>query len=189
MRAGTNEIVGSPRDQLIHVIAGERDADGKFIPRQRGAIRLGTKFIFEDEKGDSYVACIADIIAHAGGIVRADGMIVREPGGEGIPYLWPNGPLLPHPEDYVLQRSKLTLNDIYAAGEWEAVQPQMPPPPSAEALPVKGTEGLIAKPANASGATPRQAMSPGKPMTRQQRRAAQAKERKAAKARKRMALS
>jgi len=112
VRAGTNEVVGSPRDQLIHVISGEWDADGKFTTRQRGAIRLGTKFIYEDEKGDSYVTCIADIIEHAGGIVRPDGVIMREPGGEGMPFLWPNGPLLPHPEDYVLQRSKLTLSDI-----------------------------------------------------------------------------
>ncbi|MEM7671223.1 MAG: hypothetical protein AAF317_19220, partial [Pseudomonadota bacterium] len=88
-----------------------------------------------------------------------------------------------------LQRSQLTLNDIYAAGEWEAVQPQMPPPPSAEALPVKGPEGLIAKTANAPSALPRQAASPGKPITLQKRRAAQAKERKAVKAGKRMALS
>ena len=189
VRAGTDEPVGSSRDQLIHAVAGDRGQDDTFIPHESGQIRLGTKYITEDEKGDSYVVCVADIIEHLGGIVLPNGMIAREPGGEGMPFLWSEGPRLPRPEDYVLQRSQLTLNDIYAAGEWEAVQPQMPPPPSAEAMPMKGPEGMVARSANAPGAMPRQHMSPGKPMTRQQRRAAQAKESKAAKARKRVVHS
>jgi hypothetical protein len=39
-----------------------------------------------------------------------------------------NKDTIPNPEDFVLARSQTSLEDIYRAGQWESVGPQMSPP-------------------------------------------------------------
>lgn len=46
----------------------------------------------------------------------------------GVPLHWSFSDQLPKPEDYVLHRSALTLEEIYAADEWETMGPTLPPP-------------------------------------------------------------
>ncbi|MEM9046478.1 MAG: hypothetical protein AAGC81_17485 [Pseudomonadota bacterium] len=123
IRACTNEPVDSAKDQLIWAVTGEKQADGALKIRDRGRIRLGTRFI----TAEGYDISVADLIASARAQVTADGLI-QQAGGEGVPFYWSFTPMLPRPEDYVLQRSALKLNDIYQAAEWEAVQPQVPAP-------------------------------------------------------------
>ena len=183
IRASTNEPVGSARDQFVHTIAVEHLPDGSMKAREQGKIRLGTKHITET----NHIVCVAEIIEDLGGTVTPDGLIVRKDDGEHVPLLWPYGDRLPRPEDYVLQRSHLTLNHIYAADEWEAVQPQMPAPPTGEGAPVNAPEGMMATPVSSAPITKSKAVPAGSSMTRQQRRAAQAKQRKSAKGRKRVA--
>ena len=124
VRACTNELVGSDRDRFIHAFTGERQPDGSVRVLEAGLIRLGTRYITDD----CYDVSVADVIAAAGGTVSADGLILRTDATQGVPFLWPFGSRLPRPEDYVLQRSALGLNDIYQAAEWEAVPPRMPKP-------------------------------------------------------------
>lgn len=132
VRAGTNCRIGSKNDQMIQVIAGEYQSDGSFNITDQGQIRLGTRYI----TSDGFDISVRDLIRKAGGKVDHDGLIRTTKGGERVPFWWHFGPTLPKPEDYVLQRSKLTLNDIYQAGEWEAVRPRMPVPLMGEAAPV-----------------------------------------------------
>jgi len=70
---------------------------------------------------------LADIIAAGGGQVGADGLI-KDAAGENVPFLWEFGPNLPKPEDYVLARSGVRLEDIYRASEWEGQLPLSPVP-------------------------------------------------------------
>lgn len=173
VRACTDEQVGSELDRFIHAFTGERNPDGSVRVLQSGKIRLGTKFITDESR----LICIADIIAELGGKVTPEGLIQSELGGEGVPFMWPFGPRLPKPEDYVLQRSHLTLGHIYAADEWEAVPPRMPVPPMGEAASVEGPDRLITK----SVSAPVYKSAPtttASAMSRKQRRAAQARGRK-----------
>lgn len=129
LRAGTNLPVGSKGDQLIWAVTGERQADGTFRVREKGQIRLGTRYITHDGRDLS----VMDLIDAAGGEVTEDGLISTGAVDAGAPFLWPFSEHLPTPEAYVLQRSQTTLPDIYAANEWEALRPQMPAPqPNAE---------------------------------------------------------
>ena len=129
VRACTNEPLGSAKDQMIWAITGDRLADGRLKIRDRGQIRLGTRFITDD----GYEVSVADLIHGAGAVVTPDGLI-QQGKGQGVPFLWTFSKMLPKPEDYILQRSVLTLNDIYHAAEWEAVPPQMPLPSQAMVL-------------------------------------------------------
>lgn len=124
IRACTNEPLGSAKDNFIRAIAGQKQPDGSVKVGQTGKIRLGTRYITDD----GYDVCVADLIAAAGAQVSADGLVVQRPGAEGVPFFWPFSPGLPRPEDYVLQRSALTLSAIYDAGEWEQIPPLMPRP-------------------------------------------------------------
>ena len=83
-RACTNEPVGAPNDRMIWAITGDKQPDGSLQIRDRGQIRLGTRFITPE----GYDISVADLIQAAGGQVSADGLVVREPGREGVPFLW-----------------------------------------------------------------------------------------------------
>ncbi|MEM9097031.1 MAG: Hint domain-containing protein [Pseudomonadota bacterium] len=122
VRACTNEPVGSPKDQLIWAVAGEKQADGSLLVTDRGQIRLGTRTITPD----GYDISVADLITNAGGTVSPEGFVTREGGGDGVPFFWSFSASLPKPEAYILQRSETQLNAIYAAGEWENMAPQLP---------------------------------------------------------------
>lgn len=81
LRASTKAEIGSPLDQMIAVIAGERTGDGRAQVAEEGHIRLGTRYILEDGHDIS----IAELIAGAGGRVTEDGLIAQD-GAEPAPF-------------------------------------------------------------------------------------------------------
>ena len=97
--------------------------DGSVIAKDRGRIRLGTRFVFDGKR--SY--CVADLIKAGGGIVGEDELI-RVGDSAPVPFLWDQDDTLPRPEDFVLTCSDTTLEDIYKAAEWEGQRPHMPAP-------------------------------------------------------------
>lgn len=123
VRAGTNCALGSSGDQFIWAVTGEKTDNGGLRVQQKGQIRLGTRVILSDGRDVS----VMDLIAASGAAVTEDGLI-RQDGADNssMPLYWSFSSTLPKPEDYVLQRSGLHLQEIYAAEEWEAVPPQMP---------------------------------------------------------------
>lgn len=170
VRATTGCDVGSPEDALIWAITGTRGPDG-IVVNDSAQIRLGTRII-TDECND---ISIAEIIKSLGGIVE-DGLIKPTPNSDGIPFHWQFSSTLPRPEDYILKRSDLTLNEIYTAAEWEDVQPKLQAPLAGEAggsfinVPDSVTPPNV--PLSFAGTS----LEPS--MTRKQRRAFQAKARK-----------
>ncbi|WP_321446550.1 hypothetical protein [uncultured Cohaesibacter sp.] len=100
---------------------------------------------------------------------------------------WIYSPSLPKPEDYVLQRSAPTLNDIYQANEWEAIQPQTPMPsfldlPNASIS--KNPAVIQSLPSNVPLSMRNGPRASRQAMSRQQRRAAEARARKTTKRKK-----
>lgn len=124
VRAGTGCELGSKGDQMIWAVAGEVQPNGSVKVRDRGQIRLGTRFITDD----GHDLSVEELIAAAGGMVTQNGLIVRGADGSPRPFHWAFTPMLPKPEDYVLQRSAIDLQDIYRAAEWEAARPRTPFP-------------------------------------------------------------
>lgn len=124
VRAATSCEVGSEGDQFVTAIVGDRREDGRFEVRSSGRIRLGTR-VFDRNGTD---ASVLELIELNGGKVTPDGMIMRAGSDQPMPFVWTFGEALPSPEDYVLQRSGLTLSDIYEANEWEGAGPRLPHP-------------------------------------------------------------
>lgn len=176
IRACTNEVVGSAKDALIWAITGERQPDGSIHVRQRGQIRLGTRYITDE----GYEISVAELVASAGATVSQEGLVVSRFGGAGVPFLWPFGAVLPKPEDYVLQRSAVLLSDIYRNGEWEGVPPQMRAPVAAGSVNAQSPNEAIldAMPPGAPKSMQESASEPL--MNRRQRKAHAAKLRKRA---------
>ena len=130
IRAATGVEVGSELDAEIIVVAGH-PSPGGFVVQETGRMRLGSRVILETCTDLS----VADLVAANGGQRTATGLIASA-AGEG-PLLWPFGSRLPRPEDYVLARSAVTLDEIHAAAEWE-VAPIMPAPPHGARSPSEG---------------------------------------------------
>ncbi|MEM8839333.1 MAG: Hint domain-containing protein [Pseudomonadota bacterium] len=124
VRAATGCELGADGDDLIWAIAGDKNADGTANAKQRGLIRAGTRFILENGKDFS----VLELIEAAGGTITEDGYIQTSEEGDKMPFHWRFTDSLPKPEDYVLQRSQVSLAEIYGADEWEAVAPQMARP-------------------------------------------------------------
>jgi len=131
IRAATGLPIDDPRDGFVQAVTGEILDDGAIAVRERGELRLGTRFITED--GRDY--CIADLIEALGSKIDENGLICRD-NGEAKPFHWDLSETLPKPEDYVLKRSGTSLEKIYQASEWEAQRPQMPPPMRRDGGPV-----------------------------------------------------
>ncbi|MEP5760106.1 MAG: hypothetical protein ABJ327_12515 [Litoreibacter sp.] len=100
---------------------------------------------------------------------------------------WPYGDKIPNPEDYILQRSDLTLEEIYTANEWEQIGTRMPAPSSmVEFNPRMGNRqgGLMLQPSKpAPNIPPAFADHPDVPngttkLNRKQRKAMEARKRK-----------
>ncbi|UHD47606.1 hypothetical protein LUX29_10770 [Aureimonas altamirensis] len=121
-RASTNCPVGSIGDLMVQVITGQREPGGMTRVRESGYLRAGTRIILPDGTD----IAILQIIAASGGILCGNGMITETLGGPEMPFFWRFTESLPKPEDYVLQRSDVTLDDIYAANEWEDSGPRLP---------------------------------------------------------------
>lgn len=181
IRAATGCKVGSELDAEIWVLGIEADANGVYHEKIRKKLRLGTRFIIPDGSSIS----IAEDLRKIGMRARADGFVEHIVTGQKALYQWPvGGQMPPNPEDYVLQRSGTTLEDIYRAGEWEGQRPQMPTPmirDGGEITPVS-ERTLMAMPRNVP-----MAMREGTPpdaspkLNRKARKAMEAKRRKAAK--------
>jgi len=124
IRACTNCELGSDGDRLIKTVAGVLSSDGSLVISQRGVIRLGTRYITEN----GYDISIFELIRESGGKVTSDGLIKNRADEDGVPFWWHFTPKLPQPEDYILQRSSLSLNDIYQAVEWEACPSRLAAP-------------------------------------------------------------
>ena len=190
IRAATNVPVGDPRDGFVWAITKERK-DGILVEKERGRIRLGTRFIVDGKTSQ----CVADVIEAKGGIV-GDDELIRFVGAAPVPFVWEHGGTLPKPEDFVLQASGTTLADIYKADEWENRRPQMTVPLVMDGGPVQPlsatalsamprNQPLNLQPAATSAAAPKRTARPQ--MNRKQRKAMEAKQRRAAKMRNRAA--
>jgi len=132
IRAATNCVVGSEGDQLIHAIVGDKTETGRYRPHETGLIRARTRVIF----GNGESCSVLELIKARGGYITQDGYVRRNSGGEKMPFRWVFGNRLPRPEDYVLERSQVSLEEIYAAAEWEALDPQIPAPGRVASNPV-----------------------------------------------------
>ncbi|MEP0190159.1 MAG: hypothetical protein ABJE00_07080 [Erythrobacter sp.] len=132
IRAATNVPVGHSRDDFVKAITGTRKADGSVDPKDQGRIRLGTRFIVDGKR----IYAVADLIEAGGGIIGEDEMI-RVGDGVPMPFHWEFGDTLPKPEDFVLECSGTTLEDIYKAAEWESQGPCMPAPMVMDGGPVQ----------------------------------------------------
>ncbi|MEM7058583.1 MAG: hypothetical protein AAF557_13390 [Pseudomonadota bacterium] len=111
VRAATGCDLNSEDDQFVWAITGDQAPDGTIKVRDKGRIRLGTRVISSDGRDIS----VRELIKGAGGTVTSAGLIARGEGGANMPFLWTFSTYLPKPEDYVLQRSGLTLMDLYSA--------------------------------------------------------------------------
>ena len=188
-RAATNFGVGSIEDRFVHAIVTE-DVPGTDNVRivESGKVRLGTRYMHPTGADIT----VLDIIRRTGGTATEDGYVLLSDGVTKTPFVWTFTNRLPKPEDFVLQRSQVTLTDIYEADEWEAVVPQVPPPFLGETGPSFGStdEGYKAPGSNSGRVEDNR--SPNIPlsmlgtadqptMSRKQRRAYEARQRKQAK--------
>lgn len=123
VRAAINWPVGSLPDQFIWVLAGHDDGQ-KIQVTDKKQIRIGTRMIAPDGSDD----CILDRLVHTYGPLSKDGFFENGTDVRSLVVYWPYGDKIPNPEDYILQRSDLTLEEIYAANEWEQIGTRMPPP-------------------------------------------------------------
>ena len=133
VRAATGNIIGSDFDRrFVWAVTGETTANGTIKVEDRQKLRLGTWVI--TEAGNTLV--LGAILQQLGAVVTDDGMVKASADSDvEMPFHWRFSAELPKPEDYILQRSQLTLEEIYSAAEWEAVPPQMPVPYAGEAGP------------------------------------------------------
>ncbi|MEP1496354.1 MAG: hypothetical protein ABJQ34_00970 [Paracoccaceae bacterium] len=185
IRAAINVPVGDLRDGFVWAITQERK-DGILVEKEHGRIRLGSRFIVDGNTSQ----CVADVIEAKGGVV-GDDELIRYDGAAPKPFVWEHGATLPKPEDFVLQTSGTTVEEIYCAGEWESRRPHMPAPMVMDGGPVQplSATALLATPRNQPlnlqpASAPKHAMRP--PMNRKQRKALEAKQRKTTKTRRRL---
>lgn len=124
IRAATGFDVGSFEDIEIWAFITYDHEDGTQRVKDKKKLRLGTRFL----RDDGMSLTIAGHLKMLGMCLRDDGYVEDESTGIRTLYQWCFTDTLPNPEDYILQLSKTSLEDIYKAGEWECVRPQMPPP-------------------------------------------------------------
>ncbi|MGR3609909.1 MAG: hypothetical protein ACU0BN_13775 [Sulfitobacter sp.] len=146
VRAATNCDVGSDGDRMIHASASMQKSDGSWTDPKISQVRFGTKVVLPDGRHSS----LQDIAEREGWGVSDDGYMVRalsdEEGAVGeqkflFPYLYAEA--LPQPEDYILTRSDVTLEAIYAAGEWEQIGTNLSAPESLVGLNTNHTSSLL----------------------------------------------
>lgn len=122
MRASTGDRVGSDTDRCsVWVATGDVGRDGQLDIRQARKLRMGQRLITTEGQDVS----LAQVISAAGASVDAEGMIVSGDGQKSM-FHWTMTFELPNPESYVLDRSNVTLTEIYAANEWDDLQPRLP---------------------------------------------------------------
>jgi len=184
VRAATNCPVGSLEDQFVWVLAGPTK-NGVITVTDKAQLRLGTKSLRLDGIGVS----LLDALVEIHGEIDDHGFTTT---GENILQSvchWPLGKKLPNPEDYVLVRSQLTLNDIYAQGEWDAAHPPQMLTPYAGEAGGSFKQNTVLQASAPPNIPHSMQNSPNQPkMTRKQRRAHEAKLRKAGKTARRVTV-
>ncbi|WP_299593574.1 hypothetical protein [uncultured Tateyamaria sp.] len=190
IRAATNCKVGSIGDVMIHASATMQKPDGTWTEPKPGKVRFGTRIILQDGKHTSFM----EVAANEGWKVSDDGYMVGMRKGENgtfeehvFNFPYSHSEELPKPEDYILARSKVSLEAIYAAGEWEQIGTQMPAPAGMVGLNTNHTSTLLQPSKPEPNIPPAFADHPdaprrpqGRPMNRKQRKAMEVKKRKAA---------
>lgn len=208
-RASTNCTVGTMGDMMIHAAATVQKPDGSWTEPKPGKVRFGTRVILPDGRDVS----LMELAHEEGWKVTDEGYMVGQMKGDDgtvaerafhFPYRYSKE--LPKPEDYILKRSAVTLEEIYQAGEWEQIGTRMPAPASMVGFNPNNTSTMFqpSKPrpnipptfanrpdapvAQAQAQTQRPTQASAKQsMNRKQRKAMEAKQRKATKIRKRTA--
>lgn len=177
IRAATNCRVGSLEDQFVWAITGTDEGD-RIVVKNKGRIRLGTRAIMPDGRDLSILESLTELY----GPINENGISQNNVNILTQVFHWSLGDDLPTPEDYVLQRSAVTMQDIYQHGEWErGFQPQMPAPYGGEAGGSISRESVL-QASTPPNIPPSMRNSPNQPtMSRKQRRAFDAKQRKAEK--------
>lgn len=145
IRAATNCEVGSLADKFIHVTALKRVEDGSWAFAEEGMLRFGTRLILADGRHIS----LMEMAAGEGWQISEDGYMVAMVRGDNgqlqeqkFSFPYEHGETLPKPEAYILARSAVTLEEIYAAGEWEQIGTRMPAPAGLFDL-TKGGSGKV----------------------------------------------
>lgn len=175
IRAATGLPTSDARDGFVWAVTGQlSEGSGSVAVVEQARIRRGTRIITDDGRD----LCVEDLIVAGGGTVNEDGFVCI--GDQLMPFHWIFGDALPKPEDYVLQRSGTTLEEIYKASEWEAQRPHMPVPMARDGGPVQplSQAGLSAMAANAPKAFEAGATPTGPVLNRKHRKAAEANLRK-----------
>lgn len=108
IRAATGLPIDDPRDGFVWAVTGDAIDEGRGVRvKDKGKLRLGTRVLTDDGRD----FCIDDLIRAGGGTVTANGLIRL---GEALmPFHWAFSDLLPRPEDYILKRSRTTLEHIF----------------------------------------------------------------------------
>ncbi len=115
IRMSINKPVGSVEDQMVQVLWAETAEDIQAGNLQTGKMRVGTLLFDRDGEPVSVLDCL-----------QAEGLafdpetgLVNHPGQAPAALHWFGR--LPCPEDYILRRSRETLDGILTDGEWEAM--------------------------------------------------------------------
>jgi len=115
IRVATNQPVGSIGDQFVKVSYALTSDDAQKGILKSAEIRVGTLLLNRDGDAVSILECIRanrQQFDPETGLVSKDGHTFEPLKFFGAP---------PKPEDYVLQKSKDSLNSILVDGEWEGV--------------------------------------------------------------------
>ncbi|EEA96794.1 Hint domain-containing protein [Pseudovibrio sp. JE062] len=115
IRATTGYNVGSEEDLFVWAVTGTSQSENTINIEDKKQIRVGSRFILDDGRD----VCVLDLIKAAGGTLTEDGYIQTSASSEQLPFLWIFSNELPAPEDYILQRSQVSLTEIYEVGEWD----------------------------------------------------------------------
>lgn len=128
IRASTGCEVGTPDDEEFYVFKVYTDAQGNERVRDRTKLRYGTRWM--KDNGEHFT--MREYMEGIGVEIIQDGPRKGYArwieSGMTMPFAWVLSETLPKPEDFVLARSATSLEDIYKAGQWEFMRPQMPAP-------------------------------------------------------------
>lgn len=146
IRAATNCEVGSLGDLMVHAAATLQKPDGSWTPQNAGKVRFGTRIILPNGRHTSFLEMaqdegwkVSDVGYMVATMVGADGTVAER--AFHFPYAFDEE--LPKPEDYILARSDISLEAIYAAGEWEQIGTRMPAPDGMDDLNNNHTSTLL----------------------------------------------
>ena len=138
IRACTGATVGGELDRFVEVVTADPQPDGALKVRETGRLRAGSRVILDDGRDFA----LADIIAAGGGTILDNGMIATDDNPAGTVYHWTFSRTLPQPEDYVLQRSATSLEEIYRIAEWEQSGPALLAPTTLDGGHVKPASNI-----------------------------------------------